>query len=247
MENPNQIKIFEYEHRNVEIIFLNDEPLFNPYDIGACLDISKSTIRDHLVEMDDKERILVKNADVDSNNIRILSNRGEVFLREPGVYQLIFKSRKPEAQRFVKWITHEVLPELRKTGSYSMSKDEQILREIVSNAENLLGIRKREIAINQNESWNMKLAKVIWDLSKQKLGTTGELYEELVYLFAEKTGFNINELAEAMGMTRQNYLIKNQEVCKTLYEFAIEHFYSESRQVTLLPFSQKRLEEFKGK
>lgn len=246
MDEKNQIKTFEFEDHTVETIFYNGKILFNPYDVGICLGMFETTVRDHLSVMDEFEKILLRNSDVESTDIRKLANRGETFLREPGVYQLIFKSKKPEAQRFVKWVSHDLLPQLRKTGSYHLSRDGQILQEIVSNAENLLGIKKREIAINQNESWNMKLAKVIWDLSKQGMGSTGDLYDELVYLFSEKTGFDINELAPAMGMTRQKYLIKNQEICKTLYEFAIEHFYSDSRQVLLLPNDQVQLDSFSG-
>ena len=46
------------------------------------------------------------------------------FVSESGLYTLIFKSRKPEAKRFRKWVTSEVLPSIRKTGSYTVSQDE---------------------------------------------------------------------------------------------------------------------------
>lgn len=243
----NEAKIFEFEQHGVEIVFLNGKPLFNPYHVGKCLEMPESTIQNHLAKMNGKQKIILENSKIHFEDFRKLANRGEAFITEPGVYKLIFRSRTSQAERFQDWLAEDVLPSIRETGSYSISKEDQILKQVVSNAENLLGIRKREIAINQNESWNMKLAKLIWDCSKNKMGSTGDLYDELVYLFAEKTGFNINELAEAMGMTRQKYLIKNQEVCKTLYEFAVEHFYADSRQITLVPFDQKRLTEFGGK
>ncbi len=41
---------------------------------------------------------------------------------EPGLYKLIFKSRTPEAKRFTRWVTHEVLPSLRRTGIYRMDE-----------------------------------------------------------------------------------------------------------------------------
>lgn len=47
---------------------------------------------------------------------RKLHNTGENFLTESGVYKLIFKSRKEEAERFQDWVTDEVLPLIRKTG-----------------------------------------------------------------------------------------------------------------------------------
>ncbi len=51
-------------------------------------------------------------------HFRKLNNAGENFLTESGVYKLIFKSRKPEAERFSNWVTDEVLPTIRKHGAY---------------------------------------------------------------------------------------------------------------------------------
>ncbi len=47
-------------------------------------------------------------------------NRGLTIINEPGLYSLILKSRKPEAKKFKRWITHEVLPQVRKTGKYEV-------------------------------------------------------------------------------------------------------------------------------
>lgn len=44
------------------------------------------------------------------------------LINEPGLYSLIFSSKKPEAQQFQRWVTSEVLPSIRKTGSYSIQK-----------------------------------------------------------------------------------------------------------------------------
>lgn len=56
--------------------------------------------------------------DVHNMHFRKLNNAGENFLTESGVYKLIFKSRKPEAERFSNWVTDEVLPTIRKHGAY---------------------------------------------------------------------------------------------------------------------------------
>ena len=47
------------------------------------------------------------------------------IINEPGLYKLIFKSRKPEAKSFTRWVTHDVLPSIRKTGSYSLQEATQ--------------------------------------------------------------------------------------------------------------------------
>jgi len=51
--------------------------------------------------------------------------RRPLIINEPGLYSLIFKSRKPEAKAFKHWVTHEVLPSIRKTGYYHLDKSEE--------------------------------------------------------------------------------------------------------------------------
>lgn len=63
------------------------------------------------------------------SHIRKLNNAGENFLTESGVYKLVFKSRKPNAEAFTDWIADEVLPALRKTGSYEMPKQDKPKKE----------------------------------------------------------------------------------------------------------------------
>ena len=73
-----------------------------------------------------------RNSDVRSMHFRKLNNAGEKFLTESGVYKLVFKSRKPNAEKFTDWVTDEVLPTLRKTGSYEMPKKKQSNERLAS-------------------------------------------------------------------------------------------------------------------
>ena len=57
------------------------------------------------------------------SNIRKLNNAGENFLTESGVYKLVFRSNKPNAEAFTDWVTDEVLPTIRKTGGYVNNDD----------------------------------------------------------------------------------------------------------------------------
>ena len=72
----------------------------------------------YLAQMNQKQAIIVKNSDVRDKDIRKLNNAGEKFLTESGDYKLVFKSRKPSAERFSDWVTDEVLPSIRKHGAY---------------------------------------------------------------------------------------------------------------------------------
>ena len=112
-----------FEGKEVEVFELNGQVLFNPYHCGKCLDLAESTVRNHLASMNSKQAILLKNSNVKNINIRKLHNTGEKFLTESGVYKLIFKSEKKEAEKFQDWVTDEVLPQIRKTGSYIQAKE----------------------------------------------------------------------------------------------------------------------------
>lgn len=121
----NELMIFE--GHEVEAFEMKGQALFNPYHVAECLDIAdvKSSIRN----FNEKQIVKVKNSDVHSMHFRKLNNAGENFLTESGVYKLVFKSRKPNAEKFTDWVTDEVLPTLRKTGSYKMSNPDNSIQD----------------------------------------------------------------------------------------------------------------------
>lgn len=119
----NDLMIFE--GHQVEAFELNGEVLFNPYHVGDCLELTNSAVRKAIGNMTEKQVVKLKNSDVKESDIRELNNAGENFLTESGVYKLVFKSHKPNAEKFTDWITDEVLPTLRKTGSYEMPHKEK--------------------------------------------------------------------------------------------------------------------------
>ena len=118
-----------FEGHDVEVFELNGQVLFNPYHVGECLELNSDAVRKAMSRMNDKQAIKVKNSDVTISHIRKLNNAGENFLTESGVYKLVFKSRKPNAEAFTDWIADEVLPALRKTGSYEMPKQDKPKKE----------------------------------------------------------------------------------------------------------------------
>lgn len=91
-------------------------PWFVAADVCAVLEIgnvSQATTR-----LDDDEKADITTNDTSSNGVT--QKRNMTIVNESGLYALIMKSRKPEAKAFQKWITSEVLPTIRKTGSYSV-------------------------------------------------------------------------------------------------------------------------------
>ena len=77
-------------------------------------------------------------------------------VNEPGLYSLVLRSRKPEAKEFKRWLTHEVLPQIRKTGRYSLAQPATELDAIEANAHLLVKacgemreIRRRQVEQDQ--------------------------------------------------------------------------------------------------
>lgn len=108
---------FTYDGREVRVRTDNaGEPLFCVADVCEVLGHTNPTqaITDAGIEEDDLSLAEV----IDS----LGRQQRARFVTEAGLYALTFSSRKPEAKPFKRWVTHEVLPALRKTGTYSTSK-----------------------------------------------------------------------------------------------------------------------------
>lgn len=172
----NNIMIFE--NKKVEVSELNGQVLFNPYHCGECLELADSSIRDVVRKMNDKQVVKLKNSDVVNSNIRKLNNAGENFLTESGVYKLIFKSKKKEAERFQDWVTDEVLPSIRKTGSYTMLENrvEILINDIVKSK-----INEIEKKCSEYYKINSASKKHISQYIKNRLGIrrTNNEYEQV--------------------------------------------------------------------
>lgn len=115
MENENN-NLMVFEGHNVEVFEWEGKVLFNPKHVAECLDIKN--VNDNIRKMNEKQVIKLTNSKIGETDFRKLHNTGENFLTESGVYKLIFKSHKEEAEKFQDWVTDEVLPTIRKTGGY---------------------------------------------------------------------------------------------------------------------------------
>ena len=109
----NELQVFNNAmFGNVRIILQGNEPWFVAKDVCDCLEINNS--RQALSRLDDDE----KNSVILNDGIP--GNPEKSIVNEYGLYSLVLSSRKPEAKEFKRWITHDVLPSLRKYGTYSM-------------------------------------------------------------------------------------------------------------------------------
>lgn len=109
----NELQVFNNAmFGNVRIFLEDNEPWFVAKDVCDCLAISKH--RDAISRLDADERGSLK--------VDTLGGKQEMAtVNEYGLYSLVMSSRKPEAKEFKRWVTHEVLPSIRKYGSYNMN------------------------------------------------------------------------------------------------------------------------------
>lgn len=122
-EKKQENRLMIFENHQVEVFELDGQVLFNPYHVGECLELGESAVRMAISKMNKKQVIKVTNSKVKNIDFRKLHNTGENFLTESGVYKLVFKSHKSNAEEFTDWVTDEVLPTIRKTGGYVNNVD----------------------------------------------------------------------------------------------------------------------------
>lgn len=109
----NEIQVFEYSNNPIRTVMRDGEPWFALKDVCAVLGISNHKMTAQRLDADE-----VSLTDLTDSMGR---QQATTIISEFGLYNVILRSDKPEAKPFRRWVTHEVLPAIRKTGAYSVS------------------------------------------------------------------------------------------------------------------------------
>ncbi|MCX8649974.1 ORF6C domain-containing protein [Gilliamella sp. B2776] len=120
------LSVFNFHHSNVRIQLLNNEPLFCLTDVIKILNIKNA----HASRFNFSEKGIHKMYTPTKGG-----NQELLFVNEPNLYRVIFRSNKKEAVEFQNWVFDEVLPTIRKTGSYSLtinSEQQQAIKQAVN-------------------------------------------------------------------------------------------------------------------
>lgn len=152
----NEIQKFDF--RGASLRTLTDEagePWFVAKDVCDILEISNPS--DALKRLDDDERSRFN-----------LGRQGETnIVNEAGLYVLVLGSRKPEAHEFKRWVTHEVLPQIRRTGGYIPATDADddmtILAKAVMIGQRTMEEQKQRIADQQSRIDELQPKASAWD------------------------------------------------------------------------------------
>ena len=112
-----QLIPFSFESQSIRVVVLDGQPMFGSRDVALALGYSDPS---YAYKTHCKSLILLSSEESSELGWVNPNPRGEYVMPESDVYRLIVKSTKPEAERFEKWVFEEVLPSIRKTGSYSI-------------------------------------------------------------------------------------------------------------------------------
>ena len=111
---------FTYEDFQVRTVLIDGEPWFVAADACAVLALRDTSSALKMVDPEDLQRLC--RSDTPQFFGGIAPQVQEItVVNESGLYALIFHSRKPEAKKFKRWVTHEVIPQIRKTGRYEVA------------------------------------------------------------------------------------------------------------------------------
>lgn len=167
----NDIKIFENpEFGSIRTVERNGEPWFVAADVCRALELSNPTVAVNRLEDDERAKLN-------------LGRQGDAnCVNEPGLYTLVLSSRKPEAKLFKRWITHEVLPSIRKTGGYNTDKIMQTMVEFM----------------DQQQKFNESVIEL---LKRQNVATEAATYPEIGCM-TEERWLTATEVGRLLGMSK---------------------------------------------
>lgn len=197
----NDVTIFRKdEFGAVRAVTLEGEPWFVAADVCRALGLGNSS--DVIKRLDEDERTLVS-IEGASNGLPVNA------VNEPGLYALILGSRKPEAKAFKRWITHEVIPSIRKTGGYIAGQETMDDDQLLANA---LMVAQRKIA-ERNKQLEAANAKIQADAPKVLFAETVEkaegdiLVRQLAKLMVQR-GYDTGEKRLYDLLRRDGFVIK---------------------------------------
>jgi len=197
----NDMKIFENsEFGAVRVVDMNGEPWFVARDVCECLELGNPRTSIALLDEDEKG-VHTMDTPGGAQEMSIVS--------EAGLYSLILRSRKPEAKAFKRWITHEVLPAIRKHGGYlTPAKLEEALTDpdtIIRLATNLKAEREKRQALEAQAAADRP--KVVFAESIE-VAKTSILVGEMAKLIKQATGCDMGQNRFFEWLRANGYLHK---------------------------------------
>lgn len=198
----NGIQIFNNkEFGEVRTVLIDSEPWFVGKDVAVILGYQNGSrdINRH-VDEEDRHKVMLFDGNQDKETI---------IINESGLYSLILSSKMPDAKKFKRWVTSEVIPSVRKNGGYISGQenltDEELLSKALLVAQNKIADRDRIIASKQERIEQMRPKEIFADsvaTSKNSI-----LIGDLAKMICQN-GVEIGQKRLFDWMREKGYLIK---------------------------------------
>ena len=156
----NELKVFDFENQNVRTVVVENEPYFVGKDVATVLGYK------------DTSDALKRHVDVEDKLSRGITDSGQMrktyLINESGLYSLIFSSKLDSAKRFKRWVTSEVLPQIRKQGMFMSAG---VAHEILDNPEVIKYLAEQVAKINSsNEAYQEETKQELQNINKSLTG-----------------------------------------------------------------------------
>ena len=164
----NEMQVFNYNSAEVRTVIINGEPWWVLKDVCGILGLT------------DTNRVTERLDDDELTRIKLVSGgqmREMYAVNEFGLYSVILRSDKPEARAFRRWVTHEVLPQIRKTGGYFPIGEADSDMDILSKA---MLIANKTIATQKERMGQLQTANSQLTVENQVMRPKAEYFDELV-------------------------------------------------------------------
>ena len=197
----NEVQLFSFEEHQVRTVTRDDEPWFVLGDVCKVLEIGNPSMV--------RERLASDN-EVSLSTTEVENSRGQMrqsfIVNESGLYDVILDSRKPQAKRFRRWVTSEVLPSIRKHGGYlTEQKIEEVLLNpdtIIQLAQNLKAEQEKRVIAEAERAAAEALTEQI-EAKNREMAPKARGYEKLI---ESKGAFDFNRVAKNLGIGRNTML-----------------------------------------
>lgn len=209
-----QLQIFSNEEfGEIRTVVINNEPVFCLSDICKALEMSNPTMVAQRLDEDERTKL-------------DLGRQGETnFITESGLYAVILRSDKPNAKKFRKWVTSEVLPSIRKNGGYIAGQetlsDDELLSKALMVAQKKIDEKNQLIAMQDTRIQEMvpkerfadavassETSILIGDLAKILRQNGIEIGQKRLFIWLRENGYLIKRKGADWNMPTQKSMEK---------------------------------------
>lgn len=203
----NELQLFDFENNQIRVLKINNEPWFVGKDVATILGYSntRKALIDHVDDEDKKDGVTIR----DSMGRSQLA----VVINESGMYSLILSSKLPNAKKFKRWVTSEVLPAIREDGAYiTDNKAMQLMSDPQELGNFLLTVGNRVKALEAEK-------KELKDTNAKQAAKIARDADDVVFAKAIRYSHHaipVGELAEIL--TQNGFVIGRNQLFQLLRE-----------------------------